>query len=351
MARKKILVDIYLAKNLGDDLFLDHLSHSFPHIDFVPFYPGKNYASFFEHYENIQQFSYTIVDKIAARLGMNKLTDFEGLSKTYDGLLFLGGGIFREESYWKELYEYRTKIIEAFKYQGKKIFFSGCNFGPFQTANFANAHYVLFQKVNQLIFRDKKSYGLFSHLKNIVYAPDLIWSYDLPESNRKEKVLGISVIDPQHKQRGDNTYDEYITAHQELCEKYLKEGYQIKLFSFCEAEGDWEIAKKIANSSPEIEILNYTTDITNYLKEIGSCSRFVAARFHAVIIAFKYGIPVVPVVYGDKTENLLTDLGFESPFVDLASIRKVNSTEFLTMSTAPIEQLYKEGKKHFDIHY
>src|SRR5699024_7837576 len=101
MDRKKILVDIYLAQNLGDDMFLDHLAQTFPEIDFVPFHPGKNYSSFFKNYSNIKQFPYTLFDKVFARIGFDKLTDYKRLSQAFDGMLFLGGGIFREESYWK----------------------------------------------------------------------------------------------------------------------------------------------------------------------------------------------------------------------------------------------------------
>ncbi|AZI66630.1 polysaccharide pyruvyl transferase family protein [Kaistella daneshvariae] len=351
MGRKKILVDIYLAKNLGDDLFLDHLSHSFPNSDFVPFHPGGDYKVFFDNYKNIQQFPYSVIDRVAARLGNNKLKDYDWLSKSYDGLLFLGGGIFREEFYWKEVYNYRFMISKAFKSQGKNVFFSGCNFGPYESRDFVKAHHVLFQEVDHVQFRDQKSYKLFSSLNNIGYAPDLLWSYDLPTTIKTDNILGISIIDPRHKPQYKETYQEYIESHKELCEKYLQNGFEIKLFSFCEAEGDLEIAEEIAKDFPGIKILNYTTEITNYLKEIGSCSHFVAARFHAVIIAFKYGIPVIPVIYGDKTENLLIDLGLAKPYVYLDAMQAVLEAKFSTISVPQKKQLYSESKKHFDIEF
>lgn len=351
MDRKKILVDIYLAKNLGDDLFLDHLANSFPEIDFVPFHPGKNYTSFFENYKNIKQFSYSFFDKIAARVGYNKLTDYKRLSKTYDGLLFLGGGIFREESYWKDLYKYRTQITDAFKSQGKRVYFSGCSFGPYHSSEFIEAHNQLFQKVDKLIFRDRKSYNLFSQLENVSYAPDLLWSYKLPQKEKANYVMGISVIDPRHKEKFEHTYEEYIKAHRRFCEKYIKAGFQIKLFSFCEAEGDLAVAQEIAEGFTSVEIHNYTNDVSSYLHEIAKCSFFVAARFHAVIMAFKYQIPVLPVIYGDKTENLLTDLNYDPPFVKLDSISNLLEAEFLTLTQDSIQSLEQESKKHFDLNF
>lgn len=351
MVRKKILVDIYLAHNLGDDMFLDHLSHSFPDIDFVPFHPGKNYLSFFKQYPNVLQFQYTFLDKIFSRFGKNMLTDYKRMSDDFDGLLFLGGGIFREESYWKEVYEYRTQISEAFKNKGKKVFFVGCNFGPYSSKEFLEAHKDLFRKIDQIIFRDQKSFQLFSDLSNVSYAPDVLWSYDLPAVQKEEKILGISVIDPRHKEQYKNTYSDYIEAHKKICEKYIHEGYKIILFSFCEKEGDLEIAKEIAKDFSSIEIQNYTQDINSYLKMIGSCSHFIAARFHAVIIALKYDVPVIPIIYGDKTENLLKDLNFEQIFIYLDTINQITKAEYGTISSEEIESNAIESKKHFQLEF
>lgn len=349
MAKKTILVDIYLAHNLGDDLFLDHLSHSFPDLDFVPFYPGKNYTLFFENYKNIKQFPYTIIDKIAARLGKNKLIDYHQLSKKYDGLLFLGGGIFREESYWKEVYEYRFQITKAFKSQNKKVFFSGCNFGPYKSSEFIDAHKSLFQKIDKIVFRDLKSYKLFSQLDRIHYAPDLLWSYGLPEVSKNEKIIGISVIDPRHKEQYKNTYHNYISEHKKMCMKYIQEGYKVRLFSFCKHEGDLKVAEQIAEVASQIEIYNYTSDISSYIRKIGECNAFVAARFHAVILAFKFQIPVIPVIYGDKTENLLRDLQFKAPFLFLDTIASWRDVNFLELSEKQIMILQEQSKKHFDL--
>lgn len=351
MGRKKILVDIYLAANLGDDMFLDHLSNSFPHVDFVPFHPGNNYISFFRNYPNIHQFTYTIFDKILARFGKSKLTNYEALSKEYDGFLFLGGGIFRQEYYWPELFKYRAEIVDSFNSKNKKVFFSGCNFGPYTSQDFLHAHSKLFKNAEKIIFRDQKSYHLFSNHSNVCYAPDVLWSYDLPVVKSQEKVLGISVIDPRHKEQYKETYQDYIQANRKVCEKYINEGYKITLFSFCEKEGDLEISKEIAKNLPGIKIENYTDDINSYLKRIGKCSHFIAARFHAVIIAMKFGIPVIPVIYGDKTENLLIDLNFEKSFVYLDAMNKLENASFLTISSEIKDALYAKSKIHFNLKF
>lgn len=344
--RKKILVDIYLAFNLGDDLFLDYLATRYPEYDFIPFHPGKNYTDFYQHYDNVQQFPYSFADKIKARLGADKLKDYGALGHTYDGLLFLGGGIFREESYWREVYHYRTEITEAFKLQAKPVWFMGCNFGPYKTAEFKKAYAKLFARVTKIHFRDRKSYALFSDLQCAAYFPDILWDYRLPEAEGKEKVLGISVINPRHKEGKGDLLNGYVNAHCELMLKYMEKGYQIRLFSFCEREGDLETARLIKERIPTAEILNYTGNITGYLQHIGECSHFVAARFHAVIIAAKYGIPIIPVIYSTKTENLLDDLGYRGTKINLENIQQIEQESFAVFPKAVVHELVSNAKNH-----
>jgi len=343
----KVLVDIYLADNLGDDMFLDHLANQFPSINFTPFYPGKDYQDFFNQYPNIEAFSYSFLDKIKARLGNNKLTNYRKLAEEYDALLFLGGGIFREESYWKEVFSYRVEISRAFRAKDKGVFFIGCNFGPYKTDTFVKAHKDLFSNSNLISFRDKTSYNLFKELKNIQYAPDLLWSYPLSPIEKKENTVGISIIDPRHKQGMEHTYEEYIKVHKDLCTKYIEEGKKVKLFSFCSKEGDTEIAKAIISDiNAVIPIIEYDKNIKNYLKEIGRCSYFVAARFHAVILAMKFSIPVIPVIYGDKTENLLKDIDYKEEFIYLENIKSLMNSSFWEMNQELKENYFIESNKH-----
>ena len=347
---KVYLVDIYLAKNLGDDMFLDHLASSYPDTTFVPFYPGKHYNVFFAQYDNIRKFPYTLKDKIYGKLGItNKLKDYNLMAAKYDGLIFMGGGIFREENYWKSVYRYRNSITNAFLKKDKKVSFIGCNFGPYQTEEFKNKYQTLFEKCEIISFRDQKSYRSFNDLANVAYAPDALWDYKLPSVTKKSKTLGISIIDPKHKFGLKQYHNDYVKNHQAVIQEYLKEGFQIKLFSFCEKEGDLQVCKEIAKTAPNrIEIHNYNGDIRNYLAEFGACSKIIAARFHAIIIAMKYGTPVLPIIYGEKTRNILEDLQFENKsieFDNLDTMQKINSQTYIYPR---IDDFIKNANKHFN---
>lgn len=342
---KNVLTDIYLADNLGDDLFLDYYARSFPEVLFTPFHPGRNYDSFFKNYPNLQRFPYSFPDKIKARLGKNKLTDYRAMAKKYDALLFLGGGIFREESYWKDLYAYRKKSIAAFKAENKPVIFSGASFGPWHSEEFYQNHVELFQMTDRISFRDRESYQLFSDLEQVVYAPDMLWNYDLPAAEKIKNRTGISVIDPRHKEGFEDTYSRYIRVHRQLCDRLLQEGNEVILFSFCEPEGDLAVAREIGQDKP-VSIINYNKDISGFLHKIGTCSRFVAARFHAVILALQFGMEVLPVIYGKKTENLLRDLAWPEEFVFLTSIDALGAAGFHRLNPATAAALKEKSKIH-----
>lgn len=346
--RKKILLDIYLAYNLGDDMFLEHLAKRFPNVDFVPFHPGKNYHTFFANYANVKAFPYNFWDKLKARLGKSKLNDFQWMSQEYDGLLFLGGGIFREESYWKEVHAYRKNTMEAFKSKNKPVWYAGCNFGPYQSKQFLKAYKDIFAEVDKITFRDLHSYALFSDLKNVAYAPDLLWSFNLPIVKKEDKYLGISIIDPRHKQGLEHTFDAYVKSHIQLVKEYQSKGFKVSLFAFCEQEGDNKIAQLIMNEvGAEVQLFTYAGDINTYLMKMGKCSHFVAARFHANIIAMHYNQWLIPVIYGDKTNYLLKDLKIEG--IALNDIETLPTTSFLQVPQEKIVHLASASSEHLNI--
>ena len=65
---KKIFVDVYLAFNLGDDLFLDILAKKYPKAKFTVNYVGKDYDEFISNYNNIIRRKYTTINKIEQKL-------------------------------------------------------------------------------------------------------------------------------------------------------------------------------------------------------------------------------------------------------------------------------------------
>jgi colanic acid/amylovoran biosynthesis protein len=355
---KKILLDIYLAKNLGDDIFLDLFARKFPDIEITVYYPGSDYNDFLDKYKNVHAFNYTFKDKIVRKLKLyDKLTDYKTMAQEFDALVFLGGGIFREEEYEKSLFEYRLQIVSAFKDKRKPTYFLGCNFGPFYTQNYIGKHIELFKKCEDICFRDLESFNLFKDLKNVRYAPDIVWAYNwdniVQSNNSKENNIGISVINPKHKKGLEHYYQEYVNEHISTIKKYLAENKNIYLFSFCEAEGDMEVINDInlglfESELDKITVLNYESDITTYIKHMSNVSFFIGARFHSIILAMLMKIIVVPVIYNIKSKNLLTDIEFQNKIIDFDNLNFLSKENPTSNYIYPyIQNLKVEAEKHF----
>jgi len=352
---KNVLVDIYLAYNLGDDMFLEVLAKRFPETRFTIFHPGDNYAPFFSSYHNLEKLPYSIKDKILRKINVyNYLNDHKKFAEKYDALLFLGGGIFREESYEEELFQTRSSLVAEFNNKNKPVFFTGCSFGPYTNESFRKKHEVLFSQCADVCFRDLYSYNLFSNVEQVRYAPDLIWGYEVPEKNtNNDKNLGISVIDPRHKSGLEGFYKEYVDSHKDLIKKYIAKGYKISLFSYCEPEGDLAVINQIISGFSEelqenITVYNYTGNIHKYLQMMCLSTRFVAARFHANIIAMLMEIPTLPVIYSNKTLNMLEDINFGNSSVDIKDLKQLTKYYFMNYELPELTEVAVKSKAHFN---
>lgn len=349
---KRILVDIYLAFNLGDDMFLDVLTKRYPNAEFTIFHPGNNYNEFFSLFRNVKRFQYTFKHKIFRKFGIyDKLIDYDEMAKEFDALVFLGGGIFREESYADKLYEYRVSIISSFKHANKRTFFLGCSFGPYKTKGFFNNYFELFNKCDDVCFRDKYSYELFKKLENVRYAPDILWSYKFEEEISKEKTVGYSIISPKHKEGLENYYDLYVEKIVASIVTNYTAGYHIKLFSFCEPEGDLltinEVFKEIPQQMLEkVEIINYRGNIKAFLDRFSKIEVLYASRFHANILGLLYNIKTIPIVYSIKTTNLLRDIKFEGEVIEFSNLEKICKIDIRALDNK-FKSYHKKGVEHF----
>lgn len=322
---KKVFVDIYLMFNLGDDLFLDVLAKKYPDCQFTVNYLGKNYDQFISRYNNINRRKYTFINKIGQRLKISdSITNYDKVAEEHDALLFIGGSIFREEQYHHSLYQDRMKMVREFKIRNKSVFVLGANFGPFETEKFLNDYKEFFKLCDDVCFRDLYSYELFKSLSQVRYAPDIVFQLNVDEYKaiQSKNRVGYSIIDVRHKQGLSAYYDDYLSSTVKSIELITSKGYECHLMSFCEQEGDLEIINAIKTSlTPEalkrVNVYDYKGNLKEAIKLIASFKLFVAARFHANIIALLLGIGVMPIIYSQKTTNMLKDINLSDILVDM----------------------------------
>ncbi len=360
---KKILLKAYLAYNFGDDLFLKILFDRYPNVNWVLAEGGERYINLFKKYPNVKVKN-GLFFKILRRLGRVEKNDF--ISK-YDAGLYIGGSIFMELPVWREQLEERQKIITSFYDKNKPYFILGSNFGPYKDPMFLTFYEELLQKCKDVCFRDKFSYDLFSKYSNSRLAPDIVFQLK-PQNIKKEKnSLGISLINL--KERGDLPNLEkyksiYYTKLKEIIEKSILKDKSIYLFSFCEDQGDMIAIRELMDYLPEnikqkVNIISYDGDIDKFLIDFERMENIIGTRFHACILSQVFNQGLYPIIYSNKTYNVLKDIKLdkECTFINelynldvdhvlnIISENKIVDTQFLKDSEKHFKELDKYVKK------
>lgn len=350
---KKLLLDMYLKKNLGDDLFFKIISERYPNTIFY-IQPGLNYnkKNYPKNIKIIRNLFTRTINVIEKKLKLNTLFVTNFLKLKCDAYIVLGGSMFIEKK------KFDKKIIYNKYFKIKKPFYIlGSNFGPYKSNNYYEAYKNIFEKTIDISFRDKYSYELFKNLKNVRVNPDIVFSLDTSniELNEEEKVI-ISVINCRNRfeEKVSNKYENLII---DLINKFDKFGYKVILMSFCKYEGDEEAINEILSeiSSDElknkIEQYNYNGNIEEALNVLGKAKIIVGSRFHANILGLVMNKTILPIAYSDKTINVLKDINFKGKIIDIRKIDEFNINELTKKDLEykiNVEKYKKNAQKHFE---
>lgn len=359
MAKKKFLVCAYFAKNIGDDLFLKILFDRYPNVEWDLMTANRNYKEIFNEYENVN-IVYTYRNINFGKYDFNlffKLNEILLNYNKYEGLINLGGSIFMESPAWRMKKDERKYLVEKFKEKNKKTFILGANFGPFKDQNFVEEYKKLFPDYDDICFRDNYSYSIFNDLDNVRVAPDIVFSLGkFYKTEPKEKKIGFSIINLSKREGLKEFQDIYNQKIVQLIEKYIELGYKINLFSFCENEGDLEIINALrdkvsTDKKNALVVINYEGNINPFLEEFKTCELIIGSRFHSVILSLLFEQAVYPLIYSDKTYNVLKDLGMEDVCCYIKDIEKLDIDTVISTALKNKLQnktILKEAEKHFE---
>lgn len=314
-AKEVIYVLAYCELNVGDDLFLKILFERYPDKNFV-IVARKEYAKIFAKYKNVTVISINLMYKILNKMStiFLKKTVKEILVGVYDNIVEIGGSIFMEPN------------RRSFDPKDKKAFFViGSNYGPAKTLDYYEYCKKYFSHCTDVCLRDEKSYNLFSSLPNVRYAPDVVFSLELDHERVKKPIAIISPIDllSQEHNNISKYYQNYISLMVSNCQDLIDKGVDLHFVSFCESQHDDQACNKIISGlkrASDIKVHHYSGDIDSLLALFQSARYVVGTRFHSVVLGLLSGADVMPIVYSNKTSNLLDDLGFS----DYQLINKIN---------------------------
>lgn len=192
----------------------------------------------------------------------------------------------------------------------------GCNIGPYLN-NFAKQLLIRQMRRNRLItVRDQASFDfLQKHLPKLRVAcyPDLVFS--LPQQwippVACEDALGISA----YRREGKNNLPVYQKLARVGDDYIERTGNKVLLFAFdLEAENDIAAAYTIRSlmaHKEQVELIVHDDNGERIIRHMQRCGKVVSLRFHMAVMALRLGIPLVPVVYSEKTEGMLHQVGFD----------------------------------------
>ena len=328
---KKILVNGYSELNLGDDLFFKILFDRYvdKEVSWKLVTWNKKYRSMFKSYKNVDIKNRNNLHRILMRLNLlksrNVFINFDEL----DALVMIGGSIFIQRRYWEKSYNQDYKEIKYLNENNKPTFILGSNFGPYKDDVFVEKYKYIFNICKDVCFREKYSFDLFKKIPTVRQSTDVIYTLKYNKIPKIKNSLGISIINLEKREGLSNYYQDYCLKHKEIIEQFCKKNYKIKLFSFCEREGDLNTINKIKSMVDKkfldkIDVVSYNGDIDKFLKEFQSMEKIVACRFHSIILAQVFGQDVYPLIYSNKSYNILKDSGINFIYKDIREISSLN---------------------------
>jgi colanic acid/amylovoran biosynthesis protein len=336
---KRVYVYAYTEMNLGDDLFIKVLCERYPDVKFYIMAKVKNSKPF----DNIKNL--VVIPKIPWIDGL--LTKFK-VKKSINGLIqrkisffcdaivCIGGSLFKT-------HQFKNRIVHD-----KPFFVLGSNFGPYTDDGFIQSFKSIFSSLDDICFRDEYSYRLFSDLINVRKEADVVFSYKAKYKIKELDKVTISVINLNSRPELAKYQKEYIEKIVEIAKKFLDNNYAVTLMGFCTAEGDSEIINKIMENmilknNKCIEKYIYKGNINEALDIIQESKIIVGSRFHAMILGWLFYKKVYPIIYSEKSLNVMNDIGFNGPYINIKDIEQLDfESDYKKLLETPTIMINKE---------
>lgn len=339
---KKIFIMAYARKNLGDDIFIKMILEKYPNFQFYMKIPDENFLDWLSmKYKNLNVLKGEDTDE---ELYKSNVEDFD----TY---IYVGGSIFMEGGKVYNLSPKFYDFVKRCKEKNIPFCYISSNYGPYQTKEYFELSRKDFKICTDICFRDKYSYNLFKDIENVRYAPDYAFSYNLAHKEKIKKSVGISVIDLNIRDYLKDKNSIYYKWLLNNINVYIKEGYSVFLYSFCEHERDEKtvdyLMKKLGENE-NIHDVRYRGNIDEFLELYAKMEYMICSRFHAMVLSAVANQKMYVIYYSNKISNVIDDLNLDIPLLNLKDIKEEDIIDLKVFKSVKMEQLEKiktEAKK------
>ena len=234
-----------------------------------------------------------------------------------DVLVSGGGSLLQDATSIKSLLYYLWVIFMALFYKKQVIIFAQ-GIGPINNpfARFLTKR--LLKKASYVSVRDEKSLFL---LRGWGISPDLVsdpmWNLEVLPHEPKNRV-GIQL------REWKTLTDDFINSLARKVNDNFSDK-EIYIYSFQDAQ-DFNVCKKFQNFlsllNKDIKtVIVYQRSNQEMVDSFRNLDYLIAMRYHACILALKYGIPTLPISYDEKVEKLAKEV--ELNYVTLTDYQKL----------------------------
>lgn len=335
----RVLLSAYLDSNIGDDLFVDQLADRYR--DHQLHLICENPPSL-----NVELLRHPNIRTVGLRQALLELYSF-------DVLVIVGGSIFQDIPAYYKYDLRRNSLVTLARLLGKAVFIIGCNIGPIHSKVGERFTRYCFALANAVSVRDSASFALLEFWRSrtpYTMGSDLVFSYPFKVSRKtslQPQRLGISVVNVNRPEAETALYVDKLA---ELARAHLNKSVdqEVTFFGF-NGGGNGQndsvpiaaIVQQLEAYSGQIKVRQYGPNfaISEFVQSFASCDYVVCSRFHSVVLALSFGMPFFPIVYSDKTLNLLHDIGYTGEVGHYFSMQEVHAGGVLAGLTRPERSL------------
>lgn len=355
----RVFLKCIYENNLGDDLFISIVCDRYPGTQFTLL--AQNDLSLSPKIANLEIFRihplvYRVLRKISYQFSRICMVDRYLVSKS-DIVCAIGGSLFMESKKHKDTIRsakhYNTYWFDQVK---KPLYIIGSNIGPVYNDHYIEKVRNVFAKTKDVCLRDAQSKA-YADNEHVRVAPDVIFGViDDQVTEHSGKTAIISVISCAQKAKQMKQFDteKYRNAMASMIRSLINDSYHVILYSFCKAEGDEDeinVLKNITGDNDHLSEYFYRGNIPDALNVMRKADVVIGTRFHANVIGFAMHKKVIPVIYNDKTRNLLNDLHFAGKAIDIENDIYPSYDELMAnqpLDDSLIKQLKKESGRQFE---
>ena len=335
---KKVYILAYSKMNLGDDLFIDTVLKRYPKVQFYS-RAVKTESTIYQDNENLHFLDYNLDELLKL-----DITEF-------DALVYIGGSIFMEHAGGIERVEKLDKLAVKCRELCIPFYYISSNFGPYETESYKNTVKNIFYEVTDVCLRDKKSYELFKECENVRYAPDAVFSAKLEKLEKEKNTIGISTINFKFRKDLEKYKVKYNEVLTKTIDYFTEMNYKVKLFSFCEYEGDSEtnatILRNVKNKE-QVESIVYNGDLKGFLRKYSQVEYMICSRFHSMVLSYIFEQKMCVLSYSSKTTNVINDLNLVNKFFEIDKIDDIDFIKLEDFEKSKInEDIIKEANNQF----